>query len=108
MKLFNCNVRLGGNVLHDVPKYGLSEMEIRVLQSMHGDDAVYGIKSAGEVERSDHEEASILADTYGAKRVSEVSGIKTIAPLVIDDAPDEPQPAPAFSADTPAAAAALE
>ena len=89
LKLFNCNVRLGGNVLCDVPKYGLTEMELRVLQAIHGDDAVIHIKKAGEVDRTEQDEASRLAADYPANIVSAVSGIQSIAPLEIED-DDEP------------------
>lgn len=89
MKLFNCLVRLGGSVLHEVPKYDVTDMEIRVLQSIHGSDAVTRIKTAGEVKRTDKEEASRLADEYGGKRVEEATGIKDIAPLVVDVDDDE-------------------
>ena len=107
MKLFNCNVRIGGNVLHDVPKYSISEMAIRVLQAMHGDDAVVNIKASGDADRTEKDEASILADAYGPKLVSEVSGIKMIAPLVVlgdDDESNDPPPAPSFSVGQDAAA----
>jgi hypothetical protein len=75
MKLFNCQVRLAGNMLHSVPRYGISEREIRMLRSMHGDDAVVEVKEVGESDRSERDILNELAARYGRTRVEGLFGV---------------------------------
>lgn len=44
MQLCNITLRLGGSLLHTVPKTGVTPAEILVLQRLHGNDAVTDIR----------------------------------------------------------------
>jgi hypothetical protein len=48
MKLFNCKVRLNGEVKDEVARNGVTNAEIKILRSIHGDDAVVDIVATGE------------------------------------------------------------
>ena len=43
MQFYDCKVRLGGNVMHEVRKENITAPEIMVLRALHGDDAVVEI-----------------------------------------------------------------
>lgn len=58
-------VRLGGDALNTVPKYGMTAAEIAVLQVIHGNDAVFDVKPAGTIERKQRVERSRLQVIYG-------------------------------------------
>lgn len=84
MKIYNCRVRLAGLVHHEVPKFGITEKEVIVLRTVHGTDAVNGIKNAGEAKRTDEVEYQRLADFYGAELVQNIFKI-SLGDLSIDD-----------------------
>jgi hypothetical protein len=65
MKLFNCNVRLGGNLLHSVPKIGITEKELYLLRAIHGDDSIENPRPAGEAEIEERAHLFELARVYG-------------------------------------------
>lgn len=65
-KLYDCKLRLGGSVLNEIPKEGVTAPEIEVLRAIHGSDAVVDIKSAGEVERSSADERARLHQVYAS------------------------------------------
>lgn len=71
MKLYDCRVRLGGNLLHDVPKVKISGKEIHLLKSIHGDDAIVGVSEKDDVQRDERDELFRLARIYGKKRVED-------------------------------------
>lgn len=71
--LYSCKVRLGGSVLNEVPKIGVTAPEIEVLKKIHGDDAVLDIKRTGHVERTYMEERERINDTY-ANLASNIDG----------------------------------
>lgn len=75
MKVYNCRVRLAGLTHHEVPKFGVTEKEIIILRTVHGSDAVVGIRNAGEVTRTDTVEHRRLADFYGAELIQKTFGI---------------------------------
>jgi hypothetical protein len=65
MKLFNCNVRLGGNLLHSIPKLGITEKEMYLLRAIHGDDSIENIKQVGESDMEERPHLMSLARVYG-------------------------------------------
>ena len=65
IKLYNCVVRLGGSLLHTVPKRHISGEEVRLLRHLHGDDAIVEIKEiAAQTETLRADELNDLADRY--------------------------------------------
>jgi hypothetical protein len=54
MQLSNVEVRLGGNVLHTVPKMGVTPAEIVVLQHIHGEGSVVNVRPTGKTSRATH------------------------------------------------------
>lgn len=110
MKHYNCRVRLGGSVLHEVPKQNVSEIEINLFRAIHGQDAVVGIKRHCETTISTEDELRRLGDIYKDAVVEKALGVKILrfAPVIeeVDDGPDEVvEPLPVK---TKAAEAALE
>lgn len=87
MKLHTCKVRLQGEVKDEVLKINATAAEIRVLQSIHGDDAVLDIKPTGEADRSEAEERKRLMAIYGQRTVEEMFGVKVAT--VTGELPDE-------------------
>ena len=84
VKVYNCQVRLGGNILHSVPKIRISGEEIRLLKSLHGDDAIHEVREIGTLDGwSRTQELNDLADRYssdpdridGRKLIEKVFGI---------------------------------
>jgi hypothetical protein len=67
IKLYNCVVRLGGSLLHTVPKQRISGEEVRLLRHLHGDDAIAEIKEIAAVtETLRKDELCDLADRYSS------------------------------------------
>lgn len=97
-KLYNCRVRLGGLTHHEVPKFAVTDKEIILLRTLHGIDAVVGIKSCGADSRTDQEELQRLAGFYGAEVVEKVFQYKMQdLTLIVEDTEEEdiePDPAP--------------
>lgn len=84
VKVYNCIVRLGGNLLHTVPKVRISGEEIRLLKAIHGDDSIAEVKELGTLDGWTRDEELLdLADRYstdvekreGRKLVEKVFGI---------------------------------
>lgn len=73
MKLdyMNCTVRLGGNLLHEVGKENVSNLELKVLRKIHGNDAVVNVQRISSKEADELEEAYRLARIYGKKVVED-------------------------------------
>lgn len=78
MQVFDCKVRLAGNVLNEVPKSGVSAPEVILLQHIHGNDAVVGLSLVSDTARRDAEERDRLNQEYGEKVVKEVFGITSL------------------------------
>lgn len=89
MKMFKCSVRLGGNVNHIVPKNGVSDLEIIVLRSLHGNDAVVDIKSVGESDVSKRDELQRLSNSYGKETIEELFRVKLdVDTNIVEDGAD--------------------
>lgn len=68
--LYSCKVRIGGSVLNEVPKVGVTAPEVEVLRFIHGSDAVADLKRIGEVKRTDREERARLEGIYASAATS--------------------------------------
>lgn len=103
MKLYNCIVRLQGDVKDEVAKSGVTSAEIKVLKNIHGGDAVHRVVKAvdaeGEarsVERTEAQERDRLSALYGEGKIVSIFGAPV---LKIEDEPgfdddDDDAPAP--------------
>lgn len=67
MQTANVIVALGGDTGNTVPRYGVTAAEITVLRAIHGDEAVFDVEPAGEIDRSNREERQRLAEVYRAR-----------------------------------------
>lgn len=65
MQTANIFLALGGKRSETVPKYGVTVPEIAVLRFLHGEDAVFDIELAGEVQRTSRQEIERLRAAYG-------------------------------------------
>ena len=83
-EVYNCRVRLGGSLLHEVPKERISGEEVRLLRHIHGDDAIVDLRELGTLEGyTRDEELNSLADRFaqeadkrdGRKLVEKVFGV---------------------------------
>ena len=73
-QLYNCSVRPGGDLIHDVPKKDVSAAEIMVLNHVHGEGSVINIEPTKTTRAPHKQEYNRLTDVYGAKAVQEVFG----------------------------------
>lgn len=89
MKFFNCRVRLGGGVEHEVPKQNVSELEINLFRAIHGADAVVGIKRHCETNISQEDELRRLGDIYGDPMVEKMLGVKITRFKAVEEDADE-------------------
>lgn len=64
VKVYDCEVRHGGNLLHSIPRQAATQREIKLLRHIHGDDAVVGVKEVGESAINTEEELYELAVRY--------------------------------------------
>jgi hypothetical protein len=64
VKMFDCEVRHGGDILHSMVKRNVTDREMRVLKAIHGDDAVVNVKEVGAKDVDQREEAFELAVRY--------------------------------------------
>jgi hypothetical protein len=69
MKTYNVNVRLGGNILHSVPRNNVTERELYLLSQIHGSDAIIGQVEVGEVDVTEKLLDFQLAREYGRRVV---------------------------------------
>lgn len=69
VKFYNCQVRLGGSLLHTVPKTRISGEEVRILRSLHGDDSIVELREVGRADDkwTRAEELNSLADRYSSE-----------------------------------------
>lgn len=65
MQLCDVEVRLAGNMLHVVPKQGVTVAEICILREIHGADAVVNIRPTKMDKRNHAEEFGRLQTLYG-------------------------------------------
>lgn len=54
--LFNCKVRLGGSVMNEVRKSGVTAPEVLILRELHGADAISDIVETDEKAKRTHME----------------------------------------------------
>lgn len=107
MKLFSAKVRIMGQVQDEVSKTDVTQAELTVLKSIHGDDAVVDVKQSGEIDRHEAEERERLEMIYGDGTIGKLFG----APVarIGDDAPAAARSLPdARPGRAPAKAPAIE
>lgn len=75
MKLYDCKVRVMGDVRDEVRKHHVTQAEITVLRRIHGDDAVSEIVYMGDTDRSEHDERDRLNASYGSKTIDKIFGV---------------------------------
>lgn len=113
MKLFSAKVRIMGHVQDEVFKTNVTQAEIVVLKSIHGEDAIGDVKATDETERDEVEERERLEMIYGEAVIGRLFGapvarIGDDAPVAARSLPDT-RPAPDVrTARAPAKAAAVE
>lgn len=78
VKVYNCEVRHGGNILHSMPRERITNREIRVLRAIHGADGVVHVKEVGEVEIDQTNEAYELALKYARDSQSPELGARLV------------------------------
>src|SRR5690606_15053187 len=66
MHLYDCKVRLGGDVQNEVRKRSVTAAELMVLRELPGEDAVIAIEQTGGDKRSHAEERQRIYRTYAA------------------------------------------
>lgn len=86
VEIFNCRLRLAGNINHDIPKPLVTMREMRLMRAMHGEDSVIEIKPAdpAHAEIDEREEYMHLSRQYtntsdpmsGRKVVEKVFGVE--------------------------------
>ncbi len=69
---FTCTVRLGGNLLHEVNKEGITSPELKVLRNIHGGESIVNVKRTESVEVDEMDEHYRLARIYGKERIEKV------------------------------------
>lgn len=99
MKLYNCSVRLAGNINHTVPKASISESEILVLRHIHGNDSVVAIKSSkDESDASKKQELVRLAAIYGKDVIEGLFKIPLdLDTIVVEQSDDDEELPPEFA-----------
>ena len=107
MKFFNCRVRLGGGVDHEVPKQNVSELEINLFRAIHGMDAVVGIKRHCETNITQEDELRRMGDIYSDPVVEQMPGVKITRLKAVEEDADREYDVPvAVSQKNPDAVAA--
>lgn len=64
MKLYDCKINLGGQIIHFVPKGKITAAEVTLLREIHGHDNVREIELAGDDRRSHRLEREALERRY--------------------------------------------
>lgn len=77
MKLYDCKVRLGGSVMNEVRKAGITAAEVVVLRLLHGDDAVADIVEVGDVKREGKVERERLYRAYASPDANSEEVVKS-------------------------------
>lgn len=80
MQLYDCEVRLGGSLMHTVTKNEVTAPEIMCLRAIHGGDAVVNIRPRRNDRRSHRAEVDRLRAKY-PKAFAEVFGTTHIERL---------------------------
>lgn len=74
MQLYDCKVRLGGNLVNEVPKARITAAEVLILQTIHGEAGVVGVQPRKMDKRAHDAERERLIQRYGAKIVTALFG----------------------------------
>jgi hypothetical protein len=98
VQYYSAKIRLGGSVLHEVRKTGLSAAEVVLLRREHGADAVMDLVLTDDRHVTETIERARLAAIYGEKKVEAVYGAPDmpnrmpvhLAGFGPDDTPAEP------------------
>lgn len=77
VKVFNCEVRLNGDLLHTIQKNGITDREIRVIRAIHGNGGVAKVEPAGTARINEQEELYELAIKY-SKNINPAHGVNRI------------------------------
>jgi hypothetical protein len=71
VQTLDCLVALNGDRDFTIQKTGITVAEAKVLQHLHGDDAVFEILPGGKVRMSRKEAREMLMEAYPAKKFGE-------------------------------------
>lgn len=74
MRIYNCVVRVGGQIFCEVPKQKVTAAEIITLRSMHGQESVVRIEPVGQDRRAHVSERDRLGAIYGDDLVHRLFG----------------------------------
>jgi hypothetical protein len=77
VKLYDCEVRLGGDILHTQERTGITNGEIRVIRAIHGETGAVRVREVGEKEVNEKEELFKLAVKY-SKDVDPRPGVRLV------------------------------
>ena len=75
VKVYEGQIRPAGNVLHSVPRKDVTDREMRILRSIHGNDCVVNLTMLGTVDIDEREHYMELAHKYGTQRVERLFGV---------------------------------
>lgn len=87
MQLYDCKVRLNGNMLSESVKKDVTAPEIIILRALHGhDEGVIDIRPTVMDKRPHADERERLEQVYGPKVVFETFGLPHLKlPIKLDD-----------------------
>lgn len=68
MQTVNCLLALAGDHGNVVPKYGVTAAEVAVLRILHGDEAVFDIEIADDIDRRNRDELLRLREKYARRQ----------------------------------------
>lgn len=82
MQTANIMLALGGDTGNTIPKYGVTPAEVAVLRAIHGDEAVFDIEPADDVDRTNREELNRLNLAYAGGRLfgTDVRAVSALFP----------------------------
>lgn len=69
MQTANIMLALAGDVGNTIPKYGVTAAEVALLRAVHGDEAVFDVEPAEDIERSNRAELGRLNLEYAGSRL---------------------------------------
>lgn len=90
MQVYDCKVRLAGELKNEVAKFGCTAAEIMVLRHIHGQDSVVGLRKTVMDKRPHLQERQRLDDIYGRKATTAIFGVPGAQlPVTLDPASEE-------------------
>jgi hypothetical protein len=86
VQLYDCEIRLGGDIMHTQERKGITNGEIRLIRAIHGESGVVKVVEAGTKDVSEKDELFALAVKYskdidprpGVKLVEKVFGVELV------------------------------